>query len=225
VQREGATDRRTAWERQWKHRRGEEFHWYLSEAPEELVRLVERADRPRGAALDVGCGNGVATAFLAGHFHPAVGLDIAHAATVQARDLAAQREVEAAFIVAEAPRLPFRDQSFGLVFDRGCLQAIPRQAWPTYFSEVSRLLAPGGMLQLYVSKPLRPMPKLLSARGLRARLRRRRGKAAGVPSFLTPAVIGELLPASMRQLELRQFDFITGTGTTRRFVYGLFQKA
>jgi SAM-dependent methyltransferase len=221
-----AKEKRELWERQWQQRRGEEFQWYLAEAPQQLVSLLDRPDRPTGAALDLGCGNGVATAHLARYFDPAVGLDIAHAATRQAKDLAAERGVPGRFVVAEAPVLPFRERSFSLVFDRGCLQAIPRESWATYFREVERLLTPGGVLQLFVSKPDRRMPKLLSRRGLRARLRKLTGgKTTGGPSSLSPATIRELVPSSMEEQALERFDFQTGAGTTRQFVYALFRKS
>lgn len=218
-------EKRELWERQWQHRRGEDFHWYLSEAPKELEALLERPDRPRGAALDLGCGNGVATAYLALHFDLAVGLDIAHAATRQAVDRTRGKGVDARFVVAEAPVLPFRAGAFGLVFDRGCLQAIPKDAWPTYFRAVEQLLASGGMLQLFVSKPDRRLPKLLSFRGLRVRARRlSRRRAPAGPAFLTPSLIRQLMPSSMREVAMDRFEFQTASGTRRRFVYGLFRK-
>ena len=129
------------------------------------------------------------------------------------------------FVVAEAPVLPFRDGAFGLLFDRGCLQAIPRDAWYGYFGEVERLLAPGGMLQLYVSRPDRRVSKLGSARGLKLRLRRLLGgtKARG-PAFLSPALIRELMPPSLEELAVDRFQFETVTGATRQFFYGLFRK-
>ena len=82
------SEKRQVWEERWEHRQGEDFFWYLREAPKELVALLEGADAPSGAALDLGCGNGVATAHLARHLHPAVGLDIASAAVRQARTAA-----------------------------------------------------------------------------------------------------------------------------------------
>jgi SAM-dependent methyltransferase len=217
--------RRDIWERQWQQHSGEEFGWYLKEVPSELRDLLARPDHPSGAVLDVGCGNGVATAFLAEHLRPAVGVDIALAAVRQARDLALGKGVRAWFLVAEAPMLPFRDGSFGLVFDRGCLQAVPRPGWPTYFAEVDRLLHPGGMLQLFVSRPVRSRPRLLSARGIRARIRRRTRPHPGGPSFLSASLVRELVPATMQELRMDEFEFTTKGGQKRIFIHGLYRKA
>jgi len=218
-------DRRQTWERQWEQHTGEEFGWYLREVPGELRDMLARPDRPSGGVLDVGCGNGIATAFLAEHFHPAVGLDIALGATRQARELTKDRGVEAAFVVAEAPRLPFRDRAFGLVFDRGCLQAVPREAWPAYFAEVDRLLTPGGMLQLFVSKPVRPMPSLLSPYGVRARVRKMTGRRSGGPAFLSVDLIRQLAPKTMDELVLDEFEFTTTANQKRLFIHALYRKA
>lgn len=216
------SDKRRSWETQWQQRAGADFQWYLSEPPPELVELMAREDLPGGGALDLGCGPGVATASLASRFSPAVGMDIASGAVSEARALAREKGERASFLVAEAPLLPFRDRSFGLVFDRGCLQAIPRNAWERYFREVERLLVPGGMLQLYVSKAAREFPPLLSARGVRLRLKWLKGKRG--PQFVSPDLIRGLLPGSMRELELRQFPFRVAGGKLRNVTYGLFRK-
>ena len=214
--------KRERWEEQWRSRPGSEFHWYLSEPPPELLELTSASELPAGA-LDLGCGPGVATEHLARSFRPTVGLDIAFGAVAEARELVRTRGRQASFVVAEAPMLPFRAEAFGLVFDRGCLQAIPRTSWAVYFREVERLLKPGGMLQLYVSKAAREFPPLLSGRGVRLRLRWLRGKRGG-PQFVSPDAIRRLLPASMAEVELRQFPFHTSEGKTRNVTYGLFRK-
>jgi SAM-dependent methyltransferase len=221
-------DRRDRWEQRWKERTAEDFRWYLPGAPKELTALLERSDRPQGSALDLGCGNGVATAYLAEHFDLAVGIDIAHAATVQARDLAREKGAAARFVAAQAPILPFRDGSFALIFDRGCLQNMPRAAWAGYFPEVERLLGAGGMLQLYVSRPGRREPGPIAwARGVKTLVRRLlRGKPRPAALFLSPSLIRRLVPPSFTEVAMDRFEFRTkGARGTRLVVYGLFRKS
>jgi SAM-dependent methyltransferase len=225
------SEKRQVWEERWEQRQGEDFFWYLREAPKELVALLEGADAPRGAALDLGCGNGVATAYLARHLHPAVGLDIASAAVRQAQELTRGEGVAAQFVVAEVPVLPFRDRAFRLVFDRGCLQGIPGPVWPAYFREVERVLAPGGRFQLYVSKPGK-REKRPGSRGLKSSLRRllkpKRGAGKSrrePPTFLSPALIRQMVPSSMQEVAMERFDFRTTAGDHRNFVYALFKKS
>ena len=218
----GGRRRRKRWERRYEQKQGADFCWYLGESPRELVELVKAGGFPPGGALDLGCGPGVATAFLAQSFSPAVGLDIALGAVSQARRLSETKQVKPSFVVAEVPILPFRADAFALIFDRGCLQAIPREAWPRYFEEVERLLGPGGTLQLFVSKPLRKFPPLTSYRGLRARARWLLGKRGA--QFLSHSLLQELLPPSMESVSLRDFPYQPKTGPGRLMTVGRFRK-
>jgi SAM-dependent methyltransferase len=211
--------KRAMWEARYRERDLSEFFWYRDEAPPELVRLMEGPRKPTaGGALDLGCGPGVMTVYLSQFLRPTVGADIAHAAVVRARALAEERDSLARFMVVEAPVLPFRSEAFGLVFDRGCLQSIPRGSWPSYFREVERVLRPGGFLWLYCSTVSRP--PLLSKRGLRFMARRMLGRARGSLA----EIIQAQLPSSVETLELENRSFTTPAGKSRVLVYGLFRK-
>jgi ubiquinone/menaquinone biosynthesis C-methylase UbiE len=181
---------------------------------------MEGEHRPTsGGALDLGCGHGVVTTYLARYLRPSVGVDIAHAAVVQARETAEKADVPAHFAVVEAPALPFRSESFGLVFDRGCLQAIPRPAWPRYFHEVQRLLKPGGHLWLYCSTVAKT--RLMTRRRLQQMLGR---IAQGQGSASLSETILQHLPSSMETVEIEDRTFRTPAGRDRVLVYGLFRK-
>jgi SAM-dependent methyltransferase len=216
-------DRRITWEQRYRDRPGEAFKWFVDSPPDQLVDLVERRMHGRDGALDIGCGPGVASSYLAKFFTPTVGLDIALSAVSQARDRARSEGVGPSFVVAEAPVLPFRDGSFSLVFDRGCLQGIPRQAWQPYFREVTRLLRDGGTFQLFVSKPTKRFPPLFSAQGLRARLRwylRRRG-----PQFLSEDLLKSLAGPALHVVQMDKFPFQPTAGPQRAMIHAIFQKA
>jgi len=209
------------WETRYQERDLSEFFWFRAEAPPELRRLMESEDRPAsGAALDLGCGPGVTAVYLSRFMRPVVGVDIAHAAVAQAKRHAEEQDSPARFMVVEAPALPLRSGTVGLVFDRGCLQAIPRSAWPKYFQEVDRLLQPGGQLWLYCST-VADAP-LLSRRRLR-RLLQRLGRRRP-PRSLSEEILRHL-PASMATVELEdRGEFRTPAGRSRTLVYGLFRK-
>jgi SAM-dependent methyltransferase len=208
------------WETRYRERDLSEFFWYQAEAPLELSRLMEGESRPgSGAALDLGCGPGHVTTYLSRYLEPAVGVDIAFAAVSQAKRLAAEQGSSARFAVVEAPDLPFRSEAFGLVFDRGCLQAIPRSAWPKYFQEVERLLRPGGQLWLYCSTVADA--RVASRRGLRLMARRLLGRK---PRRSLSEAIVRHLPASLETVEIEDRTFRTPAGRNRLLVYGLFRK-
>src|SRR5437867_1194769 len=87
------SDKRELWEERYRRRDLSEFFWYRDDAPPELVRLVDSGDLPSsGGALDLGCGPGVTSVYLAQHMRPTVGVDIAHGAVVQAKRLAEERD-------------------------------------------------------------------------------------------------------------------------------------
>jgi len=219
----GAPTSRERWEHRWAGKTGPEFDWYRPDPPVQLRELLERGECPTGAALDVGCGSGVMTAYLATYFRPAVGVDIAHAAVAQAHATDWQGST-LEFAVAEVPLLPFRDQSFALVFDRGCLQNVDRRHWAEYFREVARLLRPGGLLQLFCSTPAGaggptwlPHPARRWWAGLS-------GGAGAGKAEVSAQLIRSLLDAALAVRALEEFPFELAAGRQRRVVYGLFEK-
>lgn len=224
-----ATDRREVWEKRWREGSEAEFVWHMDEVPPELADLLDHgATLPTGAVVDLGCGGGVATTWLAQRPEPqlraTVGVDIAHGAVAEARRLAGQEGAAASFVVADATSLPFRNGALALVFDRGCLQNVPRQRWSRYFTEVEGALRPGGAHQLFCSKAARSFPPLLSARGLRRRAAWVLGRRGGGPQFLSLALVQGLVSASLRAVELEERPFRTNRGQQRTMIYGLFTK-
>ncbi len=193
----------------------------MADPPVELTELIRGGRVQSGGALDLGCGPGVVTGFLATRFRPAVGLDIAHPALLQAKAHAAATGVTPVFAVAEAPLLPVRSGAFSLVFDRGCLQAIPRSAWPGYVAEVERVLAPGGYLLLFVSRAVRAGSGL-SVRRIRVAARRMLGKRA---VGLGESVFQDLLPETMTLLEFKSYTKHAHSDRVRQWVVALFGKA
>jgi SAM-dependent methyltransferase len=192
--------------------------WYISEPPPELARAVgEWAPVAGDAALDIGCGPGTIAAHLADRFPLSVGFDVALGAAQEARRIGRDRPRPPRFLVAEAPRFPFASETFSLVFDRGVLHHVPAEAWPRYFREVTRILRPGGLYFQYC--PRRPMPRLVSYRGLRARggrVRRRRPAPGEAMRRATPP--------SMPAIEIHEVPFAARDGRELRFTFGLFKK-
>jgi ubiquinone/menaquinone biosynthesis C-methylase UbiE len=134
------------WERAYQKENLQDVHWYQDQVPEHLVDLVEGGRLPEGLVLDLGCGPGISTARLA-QARPTVGLDIARAGLTHARRLAAERGVSPLWVVAASPHLPFRDSSFGFVFERGMMQQLPEDTQGDHLREVARVLRSGGLLQ------------------------------------------------------------------------------
>jgi SAM-dependent methyltransferase len=217
------SQRRQLWEHRYEQG-ADPFEFFSPEPPAELVRLLDEVELPQGGALDLGCGPGVVTAHLAGRFAPAVGLDLVHRALVGARVLAADRGRSPLFVMAEAPRLPLQDARFALVFDRGCLRALPRALHPRHVEQVARVLVPGGVYQLMYFQGQNIEAPALSRRGLRrlaARIRKRRTPG----STFTPAGARSLLPSSMELVSFEEIGFRSPTsGRVLPVINAVFRK-
>jgi 2-polyprenyl-3-methyl-5-hydroxy-6-metoxy-1,4-benzoquinol methylase len=116
----------------------------------QATRFVADADIRDSAVLDVGCGFGWFELF-------AIDADVQHVIGIEVtdRDLqTARRHIDtpkATFQVASATELPFPNDSFDTVVCWEVLEHIPRNSEPRLFSEVARVLRPGGTF--YMSTP------------------------------------------------------------------------
>ncbi|MBK9030433.1 MAG: class I SAM-dependent methyltransferase [Myxococcales bacterium] len=109
--------------------------------------LLERVARTAvGPVLDVGCGPGHVTGFLAAHGADARGLDLAPAMVAIAR-----AQVPAArFEVGDLRALPDADATLGAVVAMYSLIHLPRAEVPAAIVELARALRPDGLLLLAV---------------------------------------------------------------------------
>jgi ubiquinone/menaquinone biosynthesis C-methylase UbiE len=109
--------------------------------PDHLAALAAAALHVRPAperVLDVGCGTGEGTLFLAREFPQARirGLDLSEEMLAQARaKVGLDPEGRVAFKLGDAAHLPYPDASFDLVAQLNL---------PPFFSELARVLRPGG---------------------------------------------------------------------------------
>jgi SAM-dependent methyltransferase len=101
------------------------------------------SDMPGGArVLDVACGEGDLTRFLAERGARACGVDLCEADI--RKGLPRNRHPRACFVVADAGALPFADGSFDWVATFGTLQVLPDDT--AAIREFDRVLKPGGIL-------------------------------------------------------------------------------
>jgi SAM-dependent methyltransferase len=137
--------------------------WDTNITPPELVRVVE-GDGPErlaaGRALDLGCGTGTNTLYLARHGWDATGIDFAAPAIIRAQRKAAQAgQISGAmrFLQGDVTRLEALDlrPGYQLVFDLGCFHGVAPQGRPQYTSGIARLAAPGARLMIYALAPTR----------------------------------------------------------------------
>ena len=120
--------------------------WDTGRASEHLTRLVSERGLS-GRALDVGCGTGTNSLWLAGHGFQVLGLDIAPLAIEAARAKAEQaREPEVRFAALDFLSEAVPGGPFDLVFDRGVFHTFDEPETRARFAaRVAELLAPAGL--------------------------------------------------------------------------------
>ena len=132
------------WERIFTARRYETHYPF-----EIVIRFVLRhypRDRERRSVkiLEIGCGLGNNLRFIAGEGFDTYGVDVSPTAVERARVLLAADGQGANISVACAGNLPFADESFDMVVDRGALTCIPDPVYDASLLEARRVLKVGG---------------------------------------------------------------------------------
>jgi arsenite methyltransferase len=106
--------------------------------------------RPGEDVLDIGCGAGMDTLIAAQMVGPTgsvTGIDMTPAMAAKARRSVAEIGLTTVTIVeGSAEALPFPDTSFDVVISNGVIDLIPDK--DAVFSEIARVLRPGGRLQV-----------------------------------------------------------------------------
>lgn len=116
-------------------------YWKYAPAFFELVPL------PRGATLEVGCGEGRVTRDLAGRGHRVVAVDGSRSLIKLARDADATNP----YLLCDSARLPFRSESFDLVVFYNSLMDVDDMEASVH--EAARVLRPGGKMCACVTHP------------------------------------------------------------------------
>lgn len=126
--------------------------WDSGITPPEVVAFIEQ-NTQHGRALDVGCGTGTNSIFLAQHGYHVVGVDFSAKAIATARQKAKRAGLAIDFHVADVTRLDFLTEPFDFVLDIGCLHAIDTEGRARYAAHLARLTLSGGVFMLYAFSP------------------------------------------------------------------------
>lgn len=108
---------------------------------------------PPGSALDLGCGTGDSSIYLAQHGWKVTGVDFAPRALDKARAKAANLPVD--FVRADVTRLSQAGigANFHLIVDNGCLHNMSGADREAYVREVSAVAAPDARLFIVAFRP------------------------------------------------------------------------
>lgn len=172
--------------------------WDTGRPSTELQRLFDRMKISPGRALDIGCGTGTNSVWLAEQGFEVTGVDVAPLAIKRAEERAKAAGVRVDFIVGDVLHLPNRIDSVEFFFDRGCYHAVRRTAPEAYAPAVAKHLAH-------------------AARGLILAGNAREPHTPG-PPVVTEEEICRELGLSFQILDLHEFRFDDAPGVTESFL-------
>jgi SAM-dependent methyltransferase len=143
----GPTTGSPAW---WDERyRSGDIPWDTGIVPPEVVDLLAGGQVERGWALDLGCGSGLSSCYLASQGFHVVGLDLALSALVRAAEAARSRGLPAFFCLADVSQLGLLNVQARFALDIGCFHAVPPDRRSTYVASLAARLLPGAFYLLY----------------------------------------------------------------------------
>jgi SAM-dependent methyltransferase len=184
---------------EWNDRyRDGDLPWDTGQPSSQLKRVISQNSIEPCRALDIGCGTGTNSIWLAQQGFEVSGIDVAPLAVERAERRAHDAGVKARFLVADVLRLPDLGGPFGFFFDRGCYHAVRRDAPQQYAPAVARQLASG-------------------ARGLILAGNAREPHDPG-PPVVTEEEIRDELGLAFEILDLHEFRFDEAPGVTERFL-------
>ena len=183
---------RHIWESKWGDPRFDPF-WKTDQPQKELVDAIESGWFPKNQrVIDVGCGNGEVSRWLAGQAFAVLGLDYSAAAIENCRDLSAGQPNEPTFEVADLCGENLRlEPAFSLI-DRGCFHRIVGKLRPFFAQNIAQATLEGGHFLLLAATFKDPRAAhytgVRSAQGLRKHVEEIFGKYFTIEKA-EPAVI------------------------------------
>ena len=123
--------------------------WDQADPPPEVIDLIKIL--PAGRALDLGCGFGRASLYMAGRGWQVDGVDFIEIPIAEARRRAKEAGLAVNFHVGTITDLSFLSPSppFDMALDVGCGHSLTGEEWASYYHELVRLLRPGGIFLIY----------------------------------------------------------------------------
>src|SRR5580765_705569 len=158
----------------WNDRyRDGDLPWDTGRPSSELQRVVRQNAIPPCRALEIGCGTGTNSVWLAQQGFEVTGVDLAPLAVELAEKRARSAGIHARFAVADMLDLADLGGPFGFFFDRGCYHAVRRSAPDKYAPAVARQLSSGArglILAGNAREPHDPGPPVVTEEQIRDEL-------------------------------------------------------
>jgi SAM-dependent methyltransferase len=127
--------------------------WDTGIVPPEVVTLVTSGLLRPGWALDLGCGSGLSSRYLAAHGFRVIGIDLAHSALARGRRIADLDAASAYFCRGDVSDLCFLAVRATFALDVGCFHAVSPDRRQAYVASLAEHSLPGAYFLLYAFEP------------------------------------------------------------------------
>lgn len=122
--------------------------WDSDEPSRHLIEFIEGRELRFCKALDICCGKGTEAIYLAEKGFAVSGIDISSEAIKLAKEKAESAEVSVGFEVGDVLQMPFKNDTFEFVNDKGCFHVFGPDERGEFAVEVSRVMTDGGRYML-----------------------------------------------------------------------------
>src|SRR5262245_23484393 len=148
--------------------------WDTGRPSPELQRVLSESAIAPGRAVELGCGTGTNSVWLAQQGFDVHGVDLSPLAIERAQQRAAEVGVRARFLVADILHPPEElTGPFDFFFDRGCYHAVRREDVQGFLQTLRNLTQPGSVglvLTGNAREPHDPGPPVVSEEEIRTEL-------------------------------------------------------
>ena len=149
--------------------------WDIGAPQPAMVALLDKYP-PTSPVLDVGCGSGDLSIYLAQLGHQVVGIDFVETAIASAKEKLRSLPPEVArllnFQVADALKPSLLQHQFGAVVDSGFFHLFDSEECDPFVEELARTVLPHGQYYMHefaIEFPVSGLPRQISAEELQAR--------------------------------------------------------
>ncbi len=160
------------WER--RYREGDS-PWDTGHPSEELLRVVRAEGIAPCLAIELGCGTGANSVWLAQQGFDVTAVDLVPLALERARERARAAGVSVRFLAADVLNPPNLGGPYHFFFDRGCYHVVRRVDLNRYLQTLQQLAAPGAqglVLAGNAKEPHSPGPPVVTEEEIRSELGR-----------------------------------------------------
>jgi 2-polyprenyl-3-methyl-5-hydroxy-6-metoxy-1,4-benzoquinol methylase len=130
------------WEQRYEQN---ELPWDTGRPACALMQLFAAWPVFNGKILEVGCGTGTNSVWMAKQGHHVTGLDISSKAVAAARQRAEEQSADCTFIEADFLASAMEPEQFAFLFDRGCLHSIKEEQRSQFVRQAAACLVRGGL--------------------------------------------------------------------------------